>query len=181
MDCRATPYTLLLLIFTGFAVAQYAPPSLEAPPSPVISVGSELASKNHKSLSAAIKAAGLADLLDSDGPFTIFAPSEAAIEEWAGDRLPALLIAENKKELRAMLTYHIIAGELTASRILRAMCSGGGTTTLTTVQGNEILANMEGTDIVLTDCSGNTARITRADANRQNGVIHIIDKVISPR
>jgi uncharacterized surface protein with fasciclin (FAS1) repeats len=75
----------------------------------------------------------------------------------------------------------MVAGRFTASKILQALCRGAGTAVFTTVQGNEILASMEGTDILLTDCSGNTARITLADSDRQNGVIHVIDKVILPQ
>lgn len=181
MDSNALPYTLLLLFFTGLAVAQYAPPPLEAPAYDSRTITGTLGSGLHNNLLAAVRAAGLEELLGRKGPFTIFAPSEAAIREWAGNDLVNKLLPENRQELRALLSYHIIAGKHTASGILRALCSGAGTTTFTTIQGNEILASMEGIEIVLTDCSGNSARITSADADRQNGVIHFIDKVILPR
>lgn len=181
MDCTASPYTLLLLFFTGLAVAQYAPPPLEAPAYGSSTITGTLGSGQHNALLAAVRAAGLEELLGREGPFTIFAPSESAISEWAGSDLGDKLLPENRQELRAMLSYHIIAGRHTAAGILKALCSGAGTTTLTTVQGNEILASMEGIEIILTDCTGNSARITSADADRQNGVIHFIDRVIMPR
>lgn len=180
MDCNASPYTLLLLFFTGLAAAQYAPPPL-ATASGSLTITGTLGSGQHNTLLAAVQAAGLEELLGMEGPFTIFAPSEAAIREWAGNDLGGKLLPENRQELRALLTYHIIAGKHTAAGILKALCSGAGTTTFTTVQGNEILASMEGIEIVLTDCSGKSARITSADADRQNGVIHFIDRVIMPR
>lgn len=181
MDCTASPYTLLLFIFTGLAMAQYAPPSFEVPDSDSLTITGALGSGNHRTLLEVVKAAGLAELLNKNGPFTVFAPSENAIWEWAGDSLGEKLLPENLQELRTMLSYHIIAGKFTASGILRALCSGAGTATFTTVQGNEILASMQGIEIVLMDCSGNSARITTADTYGQNGVIHFIDKVIVPR
>lgn len=91
-----------------------------------------------------------------------------------------LLKPENRRELRTVLAYHIVAGELTASRILRALCRGEGAARFTTIQGEELLATIEGSDIILTDCSGNRARIVNADSNRNNLLFHEIDKVILP-
>lgn len=138
-------------------------------------------SPEYQTLSAAFTAAGLSDLLNSNSPFTLFAPSEEALKKWSGENLSLLMKPENRKELRTMLTYHMIAGRFTAARILRAMCRGAGTAVLTTIQGDEILASMQGTDILLTDCSGHTARIIVADTSQGNGVIHEIDRVIAPR
>lgn len=137
-------------------------------------------SRYHKTLLAAVRAADLEATLDGDGPFTVFAPSDQAFKKWSPERIATLLRPENKKELQAVITYHIVAGKLTASKILKAMCRGAGKATFTTVQGDEIIATMDGIDIVLTDCCGNTARITTADAPQCNGVIHVIDSVIMP-
>lgn len=138
-------------------------------------------SGNHKVLMAALYATDLADILDKDGPFTVFAPSDLAFDKFTPSEMAILLKPENKKKLRSLLTYHIVAGNFSASKLLRAMSRGKGTTTLTTVQGNKITATMSGIDIVLTDSFGNTARITTADANQCNGVIHVIDSVILPQ
>ncbi|MCB0371583.1 MAG: fasciclin domain-containing protein [Muricauda sp.] len=137
-------------------------------------------SDNHKILFAAVKATQLEDLLDKSGPFTIFAPSDAAFERFSSEKITELLNAEDKTVLKSLLTYHIVAGQLTASRILRAMCRGNGKASFTTVQGKKLEAHLDGYDIVLTDPMGNTARITTADLNLKNGVVHEIDSVILP-
>ncbi|MEM9143665.1 MAG: fasciclin domain-containing protein [Bacteroidota bacterium] len=137
------------------------------------------ASQNLSTLRAALKAADMEDIMGNQGPFTVFAPSDKAFEEFPGSF--NLFDPENKKDLRALITYHIIAGKFTASNILRAMCRGNGVATFTTVQGNEIIASMHGLDIVLTDYLGNSARITTAVMDQRNGVIHQIDSVILPR
>lgn len=137
-------------------------------------------SDNHKILLAAVKAADLEDVLGQSGPFTIFAPSDNAFSKFSKAELNSLFLSDNKKTLKSLLTYHIVAGNLTASKILRALCSGKGKASFTTVQGTKINASMQGTDIVLTDGFGNSARITAADSNQSNGVIHEIDSVILP-
>lgn len=134
----------------------------------------------HDILFKVVKAANLDKILNEDGPFTVFAPSDMAFKKLSKVNLNELLLPENKKELFSLLTYHIVAGNITASKILKAMCNGNGKASLTTVQGDKIYASMEGLDIVLTDKSGNRARITSADSNQSNGVIHEIDSVILP-
>ncbi|HUH46439.1 MAG TPA: fasciclin domain-containing protein, partial [Arenibacter sp.] len=119
--------------------------------------------------------------LNEDGPFTIFAPSDRAFKKLSNDRIAALFLPENKKELLALLTYHMVAGNLTASKMLIAMSRGNGKASFTTVQGNKIFASMEGTDIVISDNFGNSAKIVAADFNQCNGVIHEIDSVILPK
>ncbi|MGB5236628.1 MAG: fasciclin domain-containing protein [Flavobacteriaceae bacterium] len=137
-------------------------------------------SAEHTTLSEAVIAADLDDILDNDGPFTVFAPSDAAFDKLSKDKMRDLFLPQNKSELKTLLTYHMIAGHLTASKILKAMCSGRGVANFTTVQGNVLTATMEGIDIVLRDKFGNKARITTADANQCNGVIHVIDSVVLP-
>lgn len=144
-------------------------------------IGNTKNSTNYKTLSTVLKAADLEGILGHDGPFTVFAPSDKAFEKFSIDKVTRLLSPENKEDLKALLTYHIIAGKFTASHILRAMCRGNGRAVFTTVQGKKIVATMSGIDIVLSDDFGNSAKITTADANQCNGVIHEIDSVIVPR
>ncbi|SHI93117.1 fasciclin domain-containing protein [Pseudozobellia thermophila] len=138
-------------------------------------------SERHKTLLAVMKATDLEELLDQSGPFTVFAPSDSAFEKLSGKSVEDLMDPENKKELKDLLTYHIVAGNLSASKILKAMCRGRGKATFTTVNGDDITATMEGLDIVLTDGYGNQAKIVVADSNQLNGVIHEIDSVILPQ
>jgi uncharacterized surface protein with fasciclin (FAS1) repeats len=132
-------------------------------------------------LMAALKATDLLTALEDKGSFTVFAPSDAAFNNMGDGEIRQLLKPENKQLLRSLMAYHIVAGKFTAARILRALCEGEGAATFTTVQGEELLATIEGTDIVLTDCSGNQARIISADTARQNMVFHRIDKVVLPQ
>lgn len=133
-----------------------------------------------KTIFAAVEATQLDDILANSGPFTIFAPSDAAFERFSNEKMTQLINSKDKSELKSLVAYHIVAGHLTASRILRAMCRGNGKASFTTIQGKKLLAHMDGYDIVLTDPMGNTARITTADGNLKNGVIHEIDSVILP-
>lgn len=170
-----------LLLCTLGTRAQYDPSVLGDIGMGYSIVETAFESEEHQTLMMAVMAAGLADRLHSAGPYTVFAPSDKAFENLSEARLKQLLLPENKAELRALLTYHMIAGKLSASDILKAMCRGEGSATFTTLEGNKLEATMDGIDIVLTDCLGNTARITTADANQCNGVIHVIDRVIAPR
>lgn len=181
MKCLAAPPALLLLLCVSFCFAQKKEAPFKDFPFENSIIKSTRESQNHTTLLAAVQAADLVETLDNDGPFTVFAPSDLAFQKLSSQKIASLLKPENKKELQSLLTYHIVAGNFTASQILRAMCRGAGMATFTTIQGNEITATMDGIDIVLTDCSGNTARITRADANQCNGVIHVIDSVILPK
>ncbi len=138
------------------------------------------ASENLKTLLAAVHAADLAGILDGNGPFTVFAPSDMAFGKFSKDKMAHLLLPENKMELFSLLTYHIVAGNFTASKILQALSQGNGKATFTSVQGTEITASISGIDIVLTDHFGNSAKITTADLSQCNGVIHEIDSVILP-
>ena len=137
-------------------------------------------SDNHKILMAAVRATDLEEVLGQSGPFTVFAPSDNAFSKFSEEELYKLFSSENRKQLKSLLTYHIVAGNLSASKILRALCSGKGKASFTTVQGTKINASISGTDIILTDVFGNTAKITTADSKQSNGVIHEIDSVILP-
>lgn len=138
------------------------------------------ASKEHRILTAALKAADLDCILDEQGPFTIFAPSDTAFSKLSEEKIDELLRPENKKALKSLLTYHIVAGEISASKILLALCRGEGKATFTTVQGKKLFATIKGSDIILMDAFGNRATITKADSKQRNGFIHVIDNVIVP-
>jgi len=138
-------------------------------------------SKDYQTLFAGMKAADLAQILNNDGAFTVFAPSDEAFKTLFASKTSTLMNPENKEELQALFRYHVIAEKLTASKILMAMCRGEGRATFTTVQGGKITATMSGIDIILTDKLGNSAKIVTADANQCNGVIHEIDSVILPK
>jgi len=174
---------LLLLLFSLNTLAQSNKfPNFSATqmdPEESIIANTE-SSKNHKMLLAAMRAADLDEILSYDGPFTVFAPSDLAFEKLPSDTVAELLNPVNKKEVQELVNYHIIAGNFSASKILKAMCRGGGEASFTTVQGDELVATMQGIDIVITDNLGNKAKITTADANQCNGVIHEIDTVIRP-
>jgi len=135
---------------------------------------------HHKVLFDAFKAADMESLLELSGPFTVFAPTNNAFAKLSSHERKELFKGENRGKLKKLLSYHIVAGNLTASKILLALCRGKGKTSFTTVQGAKIFATIDGTDIILTDSSGKQARITAADSSQSNGVIHQIDGVISP-
>jgi uncharacterized surface protein with fasciclin (FAS1) repeats len=138
-------------------------------------------SGNYTLLTSALKATELDVLLDSDAPFTIFAPSDLAFKKWSAEEIAHMMKPENKSKLKEMLTYFMVAGSLSASKILNALVKGDGKATFTTVQGKKIKATIEGVDIILTDGLGNQARITTADADQCNGIIHTIDSVLLPK
>lgn len=137
--------------------------------------------QGYQTLLNALEVANLDETLQQSGPFTVFAPSDAAFSQIDAAEFASLLKPEHQNQLRSLLTYHIVAGKITASGILRALSRGKGSARFTTVQGEELLATLEGSDIILTDCSGNQARIVDADMDRDNLVFHQIDKVILPR
>lgn len=137
-------------------------------------------SEKYQTLLAIMIATDFKELMDHSGPFTVFAPSDYAFEKLSGTSLDDLMNPDNIKELKALMSYHIVAGKFSASKILKALSRGSGKTTFTSLQGDIITATMEGIDIVLSDSFGNSATIVVADANQQNGIIHEIDAVIRP-
>lgn len=138
-------------------------------------------SKDHTTLVAAVKAAGLVETLSGTGPFTVFAPTNAAFEKLPAGTVENLLKPENKATLTAVLTYHVVSGKLSASDVVNSIKAGNGIATLTTVQGGKLQAMMSGKDVLLKDEKGNTSRISIADVNQSNGVIHVIDSVVLPK
>jgi uncharacterized surface protein with fasciclin (FAS1) repeats len=137
-------------------------------------------SKDHTTLVAAVKAAGLVDTLESPGPFTVFAPTNEAFDKLPAGTVDTLLKPENLAQLKKILTYHVVAGKLTAKDIAKQIKAGGGKATLTTVEGGTLTATMQGGKLVLTDEKGGTATVTIANVNQSNGEIQVIDTVLMP-
>jgi uncharacterized surface protein with fasciclin (FAS1) repeats len=138
-------------------------------------------SADHTTLVAAVKAAGLVETLEGPGPFTVFAPTNEAFAALPAGTVDDLLKPENKAKLTGILTYHVVAGKLTAKKLMAMIKDGGGTATLKTVQGEDLTVMMSGdTGISLKDSQGNTAMVTIANVMQSNGVIHVIDHVLMP-
>ncbi len=137
-------------------------------------------SKDHTTLVAAIKAAGLVETLSGPGPFTVFAPTNAAFAKLPAGTVETLVKAENKATLTNILTYHVVAGKMNAGDVAAAIKAGKGKAVLTTVQGEQLTASMMGGKVMLTDAKGGHAYVTIADVNQSNGVIHVIDTVLMP-
>ena len=134
----------------------------------------------HKTLVAAVKAAGLVDTLNSAGPFTVFAPTDDAFNKLPAGTVDTLTQPENKATLTKILTYHVVKGKISSKELAKMIKKGDGTATLTTVEGGTLKAMMSGSNITLTDEKGGTATITTADVFQSNGVIHVIDAVLMP-
>jgi len=135
-------------------------------------------SKDHTTLVAAVKAAGLVETLKGKGLFTVFAPTNAAFDKLPKGTVETLLKAENKTMLQDVLKYHVVAGKMNAADIAKAIKDGKGKATLTTVEGGTLTAMMKGKDLILTDEKGGMSKVTIADVNQSNGVIHVVDTVL---
>jgi uncharacterized surface protein with fasciclin (FAS1) repeats len=138
-------------------------------------------SKSHTTLVAAVKAAGLVDTLSGAGPFTVFAPTNAAFAKLPAGTVETLLRPENKAMLQSVLTYHVVPGRVSAAQLVARIKAGRGTAALTTVQGGILTARLMGGKVVLTDGKGGRATVTQADVFQSNGVIHVTDSVSLPR
>lgn len=138
-------------------------------------------SKAHTTLVAAVKAAGLVDTLNGEGPFTVFAPDNAAFEALPAGTVETLLKPENKDALVNVLTYHVVPGKLTKAKLINLIQANGGKVELTTVSGEKLTAKMNGpSNVVLMDAKGRMATIEIYDVLQSNGVIHSIDTVLLP-
>lgn len=137
-------------------------------------------SKDHTTLVAAVKAAELVETLSSDGPFTVFAPTNAAFNKLPDGTVETLLKPENKQQLQTVLTYHVIAGKLNAKDVVAAIKKGYGKAELKTVSGGTLVAMLDGDKVKIKDAGGNVATVTIADVNQSNGVIHVVDTVLLP-
>ena len=137
-------------------------------------------SKDHTTLVTAVKAAGLVETLSGPGPFTVFAPTNAAFAKLPAGTVDTLVMPENKATLTSILTYHVVPGRITAGQIASMAAKHRGTATLTTVQGQKLKFRKVGKGYTVIDAKGGTARITIANVMQSNGVIHVIDSVLMP-
>lgn len=132
-------------------------------------------------LVAAVKAAGLVETLSSEGPFTVFAPTNAAFDKLPAGTVDGLLKPENLEKLKGLLTYHVVAGKFDAAAVTEAITKGKGKFTVTTVQGGKIDLGLKDGKVTLTDANGKTSTVVIADVAASNGVIHAIDSVVMPK
>ena len=173
--------TLFALAFytTSFAQCHSATSARKATYKPnvvEIAVGSEV----HTTLVAAVKAAGLVETLQGEGPFTIFAPTNDAFAKLPEGTVASLLEPENKAKLTDILTYHVIAGSLDSKAVVSAIEKGNGKAQVETLNGGKITAMLKDGNVVLQDENGRTATVTAVDLEGSNGVIHVIDTVVLP-
>lgn len=137
-------------------------------------------SSDHTTLVAAVKAAGLVDTLKGPGPFTVFAPTNAAFDALPAGTVDTLLKPSMKADLTKVLTYHVVPGNVDAAMLMQKIKAGGGQAMLKTVQGENLTARADGGKVTLTDAKGNVANVTIADVRQSNGIIHVVDKVLMP-
>jgi uncharacterized surface protein with fasciclin (FAS1) repeats len=137
-------------------------------------------SKDHTTLVAAVKAAGLVETLQGDGPFTVFAPTNAAFDMLPAGTVDNLVKPENKATLTSVLTYHVVPGKWDSQALSTAIAGQGNKLTVKTVQGETLLITGKGQSLMITDSKGNQAHVTIADVYQKNGVIHVVDKVLMP-
>jgi uncharacterized surface protein with fasciclin (FAS1) repeats len=137
-------------------------------------------SDDHTTLVAAVKAAGLVETLEGPGPFTVFAPTNEAFAKLPAGTVDTLLKPENKEMLTKVLTYHVVAGKMDSKDIAAAIKAGMGKAELKTVSGGKLWASMQGRDLILTDEKGDKSKVTIANVEQSNGVIHVIDTVLLP-
>ena len=137
-------------------------------------------SKDHTTLVAAVKAAGLVDTLQSAGPFTVFAPVNKAFDALPAGTVPTLLKPENKGQLTSVLTYHVVAGRYTSADLRKLVMQGHGKAMLKSLEGGDLTVMAAGKGFTVTDSKGGVAHVTIADVMQSNGVIHVVDKVLLP-
>jgi uncharacterized surface protein with fasciclin (FAS1) repeats len=184
MSCKQMFFTLAiaaLLVVPALAIAADNPMVGGAAMYPTKDIiDNAVNSKDHTTLVAAVKAAGLVDTLKGPGPFTVFAPTNAAFNKLPAGTVDNLLKPENKDTLVKILTYHVVAGNLDSTVLKDQIKAGGGTATLTTVQGEPLKAMLKHGKIVLEDAKGGTSTVTIADVRQSNGVIHVVNAVLMP-
>ena len=137
-------------------------------------------SKDHTTLVAAVKAAGLVETLQSKGPFTVFAPTNKTFDKLPKGTVETVLKPDNKAMLTSILTYHVLPGKISSKDLMKWIKKNDGKYMAKTVQGEELTFWMKGKDVYVSDAKGNKAKVTIADVNQSNGVIHVIDTVLMP-
>ena len=144
-------------------------------------VGVASGNDDFSTLVTAVKAAGLVETLSSEGPFTVFAPTNDAFAKLPEGTVASLLEADSKDALTGILTYHVVSGKFLAADVVAAINDNEGSFTIPTVQGDELTASLDGENVILTDANGNTSTIVITDVDASNGVIHAIDTVVMPK
>lgn len=172
----------IMTIAAGALLLAAAPPALanHHADKAMTLVETAVASPQHETLVAAVKAADLAATLSGKGPFTVFAPTDAAFAALPAGTVDTLLKPENKQQLQAVLTYHVVAGKVKAADLLTLIEAGGGTAELETVAGGKLTASVMNGKVLVTDAAGRTATVVAADIAASNGVIHATDAVSLP-
>jgi uncharacterized surface protein with fasciclin (FAS1) repeats len=183
---RATAFAAILGVGAAVAVPTFAAEmTVEVGGAPMYAtkniIENAVNSKDHTTLVAAVKAAGLVDTLSGPGPFTVFAPVNAAFDALPAGTVDTLMKPENKDKLVAVLTYHVVPAKLSAADIEAAIKKGGGKASWKTVNGGELTFSEKGGKIWVWDANGGSAQVTIADVNQSNGVIHVVDKVLLPK
>jgi uncharacterized surface protein with fasciclin (FAS1) repeats len=182
---RSIKFSAIALVAMASAVAIPALAQMMVGGAPMYSskdiVDNAVNSKDHTTLVAAVQAAGLVPTLKGAGPFTVFAPTNAAFAALPAGTVETLLKPENKSALTKVLTYHVVVGKMDSAALMKAIDAGGGKATLTEVSGGTLTATKSGTMIMLSDESGGMAHVTIADVVQSNGVIHVVDKVLLPK
>lgn len=176
---------IVLVIMSAFVLqASYAQKPVEVGGAAMYAtkniVENAVNSKDHTTLVAAVKAAGLVETLQSAGPFTVFAPTNAAFDKLPAGTVASLVQPENKATLTKILTYHVVTGKLDVNAIAQLIKEGNGTAVLKTVSGGTLKASMQGNKLVLTDEKGGMSTVTIQNVYQSNGVIHVIDTVVLP-
>ena len=173
-----TPTFLAAIAGLALVAAPAAAQNNTAPAKTVVEVA--VGNPDFSTLVTAVQAAGLAEMLSGKGPFTVFAPTNAAFAKLPAGTVETLVQPANKATLTSVLTYHVVPGRVNAAQLTKLIRDGGGTATLTTVQGGQLKASLMGSRIMLTDAKGGTAHVVTANVNASNGVIHAIDSVVMP-
>lgn len=176
-------FTFSMLLLTGALQAQNAPSVMVGgaamyPDKNIVENAAN--SKDHTTLVAAVKAAGLVETLQGAGPFTVFAPTNQAFNKLPKGTVETLVKPENKDKLNTILTYHVIPGKVSSAALIDLIAKNGGTYTAKTVQGGSLIFEMKGKNISVKDEKGGMSQVTIKDVNQSNGVIHVINTVLLP-
>ena len=170
-----------VLFLSVFAISASFANNLPVDQEPPSIVGIAAGNENFSTLVAAVKAAELVSTLESEGPFTVFAPVNDAFAKLPAGTVESLLKPENKKTLTSILTYHVVKGEFKAADVVGAIKKNNGSFTIPTVQGGTITATMKDGSVILTDEKGGMSKVIMTDVDASNGVIHAIDSVVMPK
>jgi uncharacterized surface protein with fasciclin (FAS1) repeats len=178
VDQHVSPAASTMLMGAGGAATKMVGGAAMYPGKDIID--NAVNSRDHTTLVAAVKAAGLVDTLKGSGPFTVFAPTNTAFSMLPAGTVDTLLKPENKGTLTQVLTYHVVPGRIDAAALAQQIQAGGGKAMLKTASGGMLTASMRGNEVVIMDVRGNAAVVTTSDVYQSNGVIHVVDKVLLP-